>query len=465
MASLYRQVYSRSRRVGAGWRQRAEHALLVIGLTLLCIPLFSSIFMDFLVDQDPWAFADRLFGLQVRIAYAMVAWAGLDAHGAMLRGRNRRVLELLPVRAADVVWAELVEGWIRLGPRVAVLAALTLPLVGSGGVGMWLATVGIVAGAGVFGVPAGAWAMLMATRVAERPSWAAWLDLVRGNNPRSQAAILYALAVPATVGFFAAVLSATGAVHLLSLGEGAAWQSPWLVQQSMVGSMVSVAVWPVLAVGASWGAIRTGVSSWFIASMVLADIDGRVASVERAADPQEVYLEWSIRNLPRSLHTLVLLELRQGWRARRTWLLGTWVAAVGAVTVGWTVEAGGMSRAAHVAILGVGCGAIAMILGARDEGPWLGGWLDAHAHGRFRSRWVAVLVWGTVPMMAAWAVTLFWKGVTASLVVMVPMVLAAIGLGGLAAVAARTQRIDRFIAIGLGLWMCSALFVERGGVL
>ena len=168
---------------------------------------------------------------------------------------------------------------------------------------------------------AGALVVLWSIEVAEDPSYGALLDAVRGNNPRAQAAFLYAPG---------AVLGTVGGVHMVgSFGVTLAMEG--------AGSAALIG-FPWLVVPLVWRPVpRLARRTWFQGSVVLSEIRGRYDALEDPEERHRVYLDWGIRWLP--VHGARSLRmLRHGWRAHRGWVLSAWWVGLLAGAVAWTSD-------------------------------------------------------------------------------------------------------------------------------
>ncbi|MEQ1569228.1 MAG: hypothetical protein ABMA64_26565, partial [Myxococcota bacterium] len=313
------------------WVVARELGLLAISISLAA-PLVRPTFLAFL-DRDPDAIADGIVQVVLRAGTVAVGWMAIDTYFALLRSPRRDVLSLLPVDGAGVVRSELLRLAIARSWLVPALAVLLSPIAAHGAVAEWVRAAVALGGDAALGLTASTVAHLLAIRIAESPSWAPVLDLVRGQNPRSSAAFLYApaLVLAATMPFVAG--SAYATVHP-ELPWLAALVAPWLA------AAVAAAPIPALA--------RT---SWFRGSAVLAETDGRWAAVAASDERRQVYLEWTVRFLPAPLRGFALDDLRHGWRARRTLVTGGWLAGAAALGAGWSDPGDTGARAAAVVVI------------------------------------------------------------------------------------------------------------------
>ncbi|MCB9681430.1 MAG: hypothetical protein H6733_08150 [Alphaproteobacteria bacterium] len=422
--SRYRAVYRTVRRREAaaqGLAARGLRALLFVAVTVALLPLVQPVFLAFL-DEAPSTWADGLAGAWGRAGLLLLAVAGLSAHGTVLRGPARAALSLHPVDPAAVTRVELEAAARGLVPLVAATAVLALPIARTAGIVPWALGVAVVAGAAALGLVAGALALLGAIAVAEDPRWAPLLDGVRGNNPRPQAALIYALAPSTLIGGWLVMAAADGAV---ALGQGrlagAVWVAlPWIAAAIGLGGVPSLAR-------------RT----WFPASAVLAEVRARYDAVEHPEEARRVYLDWTVRWLPDGVGRLALLLFRYGWRARRAVVSALWLAALGAVAAGWTDADGGPLRAGLVAAIGAWWVGSLAVFQARDEPQFLGVWLPRPPALALAATAWCVVAWALGPALVGAAAVAVRVGPGAAVITLGVAVGHAAVAGGAASVCAR----------------------------
>ncbi len=384
----------------AAWLRRRRHqarveggaaigrALLPLVAALLLVPLVRPVFLSFL-DEGAEAWADGLHAVSLRAGFVMVGWLALDLYTAIVRGPDRAVLAILPVDAAHVVRAEVVrvavERWWLPGGAAIVLAPMAI----EGNPSLWALAMAVIAAAWAMGLCASAMVHLLAIEVAESERWALVLDMLRGSNPRPQAAFIYA---PGAVLGLAGILVALAASGARALYGGQTLGLLWLVL-------------PWVAALVAWqpvGALSR--RAWFQGSAVLAEIDARYAMLEDPREGLRVYLDWAVRFLPASVGLYALKDLRHGWRARRTLIMGAWAVGLLAFGAGWTESTVGVQRAAVVVVFGtflcVGVGTLM----ARDDPDFLVAWLPPGGVARWVARALVLTVW-SAPCTALAAVS------------------------------------------------------------
>ena len=363
-----------------GWLQGVAGPVIA---TALMIPLFDQIFLSFL-DLSPKLWGAGVAAVVLRVGVTVLSMLALDVFTAVIRGPDRAVLTMLPIDAAQVVRYEIVRVAVERWWILPAFAALLAPIAVAGALDLWAIGMVVVIGAWAMGLCVSAAVHLLAIEVAESPSWAGLLDMVRGQNPRPQAAFLYAPGV---------VLLTCG----LIIGQGAA-AIPRIVAGD-VASMLWLALPGGLAVVAWLQISRLALGSWFKGSAVLAEIDARYAALGDREEGLRVYLDWLVRFLPPRVGLYALKDLRHGWRARRSLISGAWLVGLGGFAAGWTESAVGVERAAIVAIGGVWLCAAVGVLMERDEPDFLKAWLPPGGAPRWAARvlvlalWVQPIVW------------------------------------------------------------------------
>ena len=306
--------------------------VLVVGIL---VPLVAEVFLRWLAAPvDYWPEATQ--ALLLRFDIVLLGWIALDTYTALIRGGDRAVLSLWPVDPAQVVRFEMIRlasDRLFLVPAAAVLLgpiALVDPL-------LWALCVVQLLGCWLLALTSSAMVILFAVDAAHAPTMRPWLDLVRGNNHPAQAAFLYAPAV---------VLLGSGA-----LLQAAAVGVSWVHAGDPLGAPLLLL--PLVLAPLAWIPVpNLARRNWFRAGQAMAEVDARYAVLEDREDALRVYFDWVVRFLPVRLARYTLLDLRQGWRAQRTWLMGAWLAAIASVAAAWTADPGGPARSAAIAALG-----------------------------------------------------------------------------------------------------------------
>ncbi len=332
-------------------------------------------------------------GLLDRVGVLMAAVLALRAYDLVVRGPDRGVVDLHPVRPGLYVAARLRRAALGAWPSLlAGLAALVplrfdLQVLGLGAL--------FVGGAWAAGLGVGIGVNLAAPALATRPGVSGLLDAVRGVNPRAQAALIWAPAV-ALAG---AGLAVMGGGEALAVGlRGETW-----------GYAGVLLPWIVGAAGARLAFVDGDTLARIPA--VLGEVDASYAAVEAAEEGRAVYLEWIVPWAPPGLRAELLRVLRAGWRAERGWVGATFLGALVAAAAGWTDDPALAPRLVTVA--GLSLAAFGLV-GPRLRGHdpvWLT--LSLPARGRATAVAVAIVAWGQVVVIGGVAALAVRQGVVA----------------------------------------------------
>lgn len=414
MTQPYRRLYATLRARAA--RDTLATTALVLVVSAVLVPLVRPVFMSFLDDPDI-AVADGLREVWIRASAIALVSMGLAVHGTVLRGGARAVLALHPVDPVAVVWQELgvaVRGQV---PLIVGLWILLTPIAVSVGVGAWALGLLVIAGGAFVSLTGSAVAFLGAVEAAESPRWAPLLDSLRGNNPRPQAALMYALVPVTVVGGWSTMQAAEGAANLWAGQPGGALSLalPWVA---------GLAALPMVP--------RVAARNWFRASLVLADIRARYDAVIDPLEARRVAWDWTLGRLPDPVAREALAVLRYGWRVRRTLLSAGWVLAAGALFAVWRDDAGAPVRAGLLAGATGWLTGLAALQGTRAEPAFLVVWLDRRDGARALGAVWALLCWSSSAVAVAAAASLIRHGLPGLLST------TALAVGGVAAASIAT---------------------------
>lgn len=418
---------------------RAGIVLAGLGVGAVLVRL---VFLDFL-DGPAGLLGPGLSGVVLRLGLILVGLTAIDAYGAILRSEDRDVLALLPVDPTQVVTAATLRLLLRRSVLLPACGVLMGPVALESGLWPWFLALLGLASVQLFAWPAAVCTFLLAVHAAESPRWAPILDLLRGPNPRPQAAFLYAPGVVLLLSagvLFAAMSAVAGGLELDPL------------------SLSLLAVGPCLGLGAAAAIPWLSRRSWLRSTAVTTEIDARWEALRDRDDPGRgaVYLDWTVRFFPASWRRSLLHDLRHGWRGRRGWLSGAWIVGLAAAAAGWTEATTGLVRA--VVVLGLGLGLVAGVVFAmeRDEPPFLRWWLPSGPGPRHLPRIVVVALWAQPAVaLAAAPVGLFggWGALGLAL---------ALGEGYALALASLAVGTSRLGSAGPFLYALAAVIVVSG---
>jgi len=250
----------------------------------------------------------------------------LKSYSDLVRGPDRAVLDVHPVRPRALVVAIAWRTTLQTLYLPLVAAVLLGPVGLAGHWEAWAAGTGLAFSAWLGALGVGFAVHLGGVWAATSPGMSQLLDLVRGDNPRMQAALIYGPGVG---------LAATGmALAIASVGLEAAllgWGPGWAL----------LAVPPAIGILA-WSQVgRLAENHYVRASLVLAEIAGQWGSRDEPEQALSVYLEGVGARRPE-----LLRALRQGWRRLRSYGTGAWVLGIIAGAMAWS--SGPMGRSGLV---------------------------------------------------------------------------------------------------------------------
>ena len=402
------------------WRVQRRHrralepvwTRLAFLLPLAALAVAGALVEPVLLAVDTWEMAS---GLYLRLAWLCCAAMSLRTYSILVRSPERAVLDAHPVEPRLLVkYLAVRSGWEGL-PFLAGCVVLTWPVWAAGhadiaGAGALVITIGWAAGL-LLGFPV----HLASVWVAESPRLAGVLEAIRGDNPRLQAALIYAPGAVLALGGTVTWLGAQGVAAAVLGGPGAA-----------------LLLVPAGFFGLAWGVTPLLARKWYLrTSLLLAEIDARYAGLEDSDEARWVYLQWMLRWMPAGARPTVLRELRHGWRGHRGWITGAW-AMGGLAALGALGEQGTADRALVMASAGAVLVAAVGLRLAEGNPAWLEGWLDVPrrtvllARGWVLACWLQALV---LPPVLALGLAQGWETawpLWAALEVLV-VVLAALG--------------------------------------
>lgn len=395
-----------ARPILAAWRTRLRNRLRSDGLwsalsgwigfavaLALAVPITNEMFMGWVAgpaDQHH----DAIQALLLRSGLVTTGWLALDTYSALIRDGDRDVLAIWPIDPAQVVLYEMLR--LGLGKLWMVVATgvLFLPVLALSP-WLWALTMVHTLTTGAFALVFSALVVLFAVDASDSPTFRPLLDLVRGQNHPAQAAFIYAPALVLVAGGLVGFLAATGVSRI--------------VDGQLLGWVALLAPVP-LAIGAGLRVPGLARRNWFRAGHVMAEVDARYALLEDQEERLGVYLDWTVRFLPERIGLYALRDFRHGWRMRRTWVSGAWLAGLAALMVSWSdaPEAVG-STSLVVAFASWWFAAVSLRL-ASDEPAFLRAWLPPDVREQTLARMFVVSLWIAPVLGLAGLGTLFWKG-------------------------------------------------------
>ncbi|MCB9778778.1 MAG: hypothetical protein H6742_09465 [Alphaproteobacteria bacterium] len=349
VANPYAGVHQRIR----ARRPGTAGVLLPVVAAVLATPLARPVLLHFLDGPaTPEIVAAGTEAITFRLGALVAAAMAMHTYGDLVRGPDREVLDVHPVQPGLLLSA-IAARTARERAYLPVMGAILLsPLVWHGHALAWAGGSAVVLGAWLASLGVGFSVHLSAVWAAHSQGLAVVLDLLRGDNPRMQAALIYAPGVALAVVGVAVGLASGG----LSAGlQG--WAPGWAF----------LALPPVLGLVAGMAAPRLA-NAWYVrASAMLAEIDAAWAGVEEGDEERRVYLEW----VAGSTRPELLRALRQGWRRLRSWAMGAWGLGLVGLFAGWSADP---SAPADLVAVAGGAVALLSVLPTRlalGDPPWL----------------------------------------------------------------------------------------------
>ena len=337
-------------------------------------PVIRPVFMAWLEDEAsvPMGVA----GLSLRLGMLLAGAMSIGTYSALVRGPERAILDPFPAHPRALIrYLAKRTAWERASLPVGA-AALLLPILLAGHPLAWLLASIVAAGGWFVGLMAGFTVHLGSVWAAESPALAGILNLIRGQNPQLQAALIYGPGVALGVGT-AAVFGASEGARLVLTGQ--AWGAVLLVIPLIVGLVAFI---PAGGLAERYH---------FRTTLILAEIDAAYAVEER--DPEEARRVYLVRLLPQSLHLEFLKELRHGWRGLRSWLTGAWGLGILGLVSAWSSEPSSWGRSLAIALAAlVAIACVGLRLSTTDP-LWLDQTLPQRRSLRLTARALAIFAW------------------------------------------------------------------------
>jgi hypothetical protein len=343
----YRAVFATlARRRPERWRW-----WLPVLASVAAMPLARPVLLSFLTQGAGIAWVAGLEAVTVRLGALMAAAMALHTYSDLVRSPDRPVLDAHPVEPKALLRA-IAWRTARQRSYLPVMAAVLLaPVLQVVGWVPWLGAVGVVLGAWLSALGVGFAVHLGAVWAGLSPGLAKVLDAVRGDNPRMQAALIYAPGAALLVVAISVVFSSAGLSHALT-GAPSGW--------------AFLCIPPLLGL-VGWALAGPLAERYYVrATALLTEVDGLVSGVSSAEEDRTVYLEWMARGRPE-----LLRQLRQGWRSYRPWALGGWGLGFLGLLAAWSGESGTEGRL--LSVVG-GCMLLFSLLPpqlSKGDPPWL----------------------------------------------------------------------------------------------
>jgi len=328
--------------------------------TFAIVPMVKDTLFGFLpgpgqvIPVEQWALG--LSAMVSRLANLVAAAVILHSYSDLVRGPDRAVLDVHPVRARALVMAIASHTFRARLYLPLCVAVLLLPV---GLQGTWTAyagALGLVVSAWLAGLGVGFFVHLGGVWAAYSDSLAVILDALRGDNPRMQAALIYAPGVAlAVVGV---------SVELAAIGLEAALGG-WTLGFLWLGIPIAIG-------GLAWAFVGRLADRFYVkASLLLADVDGAWASTDTKETAGDVYMQRLGNGRPE-----LLRALRLGWRSLRIYATGGWVAGLVVAMLGWGTPERAMFWGAGATVW---VAAVAALMPAKDP-QWLDEALGLSTH-------------------------------------------------------------------------------------
>ena len=395
-----------------------------------------TVLLGFLAVDD--ALAAGVTGLAMRLGLVCCGAMAIFSYGALVRGEDRPVLDPHPVDPGKLLPYLLLRAGAERWAWPLGVSALAWPLVFYGQPVAFALIVAVCFGGWLVGLTLGFPTYLAAIWAAESPSLALVFELIRGTNPRLQAALIYAPGAVLALGGVAVYAAASGA-GLVMVGQ------PLGVVLLVAPLILSALAWlPTPALARAY---------YFRTTTLLAEVDGMYAGMEDPEEARRVYLDWAVKFTPASVRSETLKELRHGWRGLRSWVTGAWGAGLVGAVAGWSADPVAPARAALVAGAGmVLVGAVAVRLSSTDP-MWLDRSLPVPSNRRLMARGFAVFGWlqGAIVPVAA-VVGVRQGGAVLGVIVMLEGMALLIAIVGAASSRMRAKGMLPYVALGALAW-------------
>jgi hypothetical protein len=282
------------------------------------IPLVQDVWFGFLptngeVDVEQWAGA--LAAVCSRLANLIAAAVILHSYSDLVRGPDRAVLDVHPVRSRALVSAIALHTAKSRSYLVGMGAVLLAPVAMVGEMEAYFGALALLTSAWLGGLGVGFLVHLGGVWAAYSPALTSLFDAIRGDNPRLQAALIYAPGVALALVGIAVEFGAIGLEAALG-GWSMGWA--WLAIPAVVGAI-------------AWSAVGAVAERFYVrASLLLADVEGAWGQAETTETASTVYLERVGLGRPE-----LIRATRHGWRSLRIYATGGWILGLVVLALSW----------------------------------------------------------------------------------------------------------------------------------
>lgn len=342
--------YIRVHRTIARHRGRQWHRLIPVLAAVAVLPLVRETWLGFLPNHESVpvdAYAMALSVAVGRLANLIAAAVILASYSALVRGPDRAVLDVHPIRARELVAAVARTTVFSQAYLLGLAAVMLFPVAQASGLPVYGASLALVTSAWCGALGVGFLVHLGGVWAAYSKRLEGVLDALRGDNPRMQAALIYA---PGAALLLVGVGTEFGSMGL------AAWLNGWTFGLFWLGIPAGLGA-------VAWMGVGSLARRFYVrASLLLAEVDGAWAQADSSEHASRVYLQGLAQRRPE-----LLRALRNGWRSHRIFATGGWVLGFIVVVVSWNEPSSAVFW---------GAGAIAWIAGvapkmAKVDPKWL----------------------------------------------------------------------------------------------
>jgi hypothetical protein len=290
--------YLKAHQITTQREPRSWRGVLIVVGAILAAPIAEPILLNYAGSGS------GIEQLSLRLGAFLAGLMALQTYTDIVRSPERDVISLhplLPVFFLDAVAKRTVKKSVCWPTALAIV---TIPLLYRGSFEAWFWILMILFSSWLGGIGLGYAVNLGSIWAARDQRMSSILDLVRGSNPREQAAFIYAPGVALALLGIAIAFASGGARAALS-------------GNPVLGLLVAL---PIVLGGVGYWWARSLVERELIRGVaILAEIDAHWRLVTDDEDAGAVYLDWVAKNNPN-----LLRSLRQGWRSYRLYPNLSW---------------------------------------------------------------------------------------------------------------------------------------------